>query len=126
MRSGTGELSAVDDEIFIANWSPVEPTFKDLAGAAGVARLSREAGSGNVRRHAVMRHRAPGMILRCRLRIPDVAGVAGELSALKGSDDGVAIANQAARRVHEVCTTLHFADQCIVEEIQGFGVQRRV
>ena len=40
------------------------------------------ARSRDVRRHAVMRHRAPGMILGARLREPDIAGVPGQLPAL--------------------------------------------
>jgi len=39
-----------------------------------------------------MGHRAPGVVLRCRLGTPDVAGITGKLSALQRADDSVAVA----------------------------------
>src|SRR5208282_5246324 len=47
---------------------------------------------------------APGVILRCRLGIPDVAGVTGKLSTLQRADDGISVADAAARRIHQVGT----------------------
>src|SRR5258708_7438829 len=79
-----------------------------------------------MRRHAVMRHRPPGMIFRCRLGIPDIASVASKLSALKSANNGVAVTDSAACRIHEISTTLHFADERVVEEVLGFRVQWRV
>ena len=70
-----------------------------------------------------MRHRAPRVVFRCWLRKPDVARVAGKLSALKCSDDSVAIADLAARRVYQICAALHLADERIVEEVFGLRVQ---
>ena len=103
-----------------------EIAFEDLARAGGVARLRRQRGAGDVRRHAVMRHGAPGMVLRRRLREPDVAGIARELAALQRADDGVAVADLAARGVHEIGAALHHADQLVVEQVLGLGMQRRV
>ena len=79
-----------------------------------------------MRRHAVPRHRAPRVVRRGRLGIPDVAGVAGELAALARPHDRVAIADLAARGVHEVCAALHRADQLVVEQALGPGMQRGV
>src|SRR3979409_597192 len=56
------------------------------------------------------------MIARRRLREPDVTGIAGELSALERANDGIAIADLAARGVHEVGAALHLRDQCIVAQ----------
>ena len=85
---------------------PVEIALEDLAGAGGVARLRRQRAAGDMRRHAVMGHGAPWMILGRRLREPDVAGIACELAALEGAHDGVAVADLAAGRVHDVAAAL--------------------
>ena len=74
-----------------------------------------------MRRHAVVRHRAPRVILRGGLGEPDVARVAGELAALERAHNGVAVADLAARRVHEVRAALHRADQLVVEQVLGLG-----
>ena len=79
-----------------------------------------------MRRHAVMRHCAPRVVLRRGLRKPDVAGIAGELAAFERADDGVTVADFATRRVHEIRTALHFGDQLVVEEALGFRMKRRV
>ena len=52
-----------------------------------------------------------GWSLRRRLREPDVARIAGELAAFERAHDGIAIADLAARRVHEIGAALHLADQ---------------
>jgi hypothetical protein len=77
-------------------------------------------------RHAVMGHRSPGMILRCRLREPDVARITRELPTLQGTNDSIAITNLAARRVHQICAPLHFADERIVEHVFRLWMQRSV
>ena len=64
-----------------------------------------------------MRHGPPGMILGRRLRKPYVACVACELAAFEGPNDCVAIANLAARGVHEISPSLHFREQFVVEEV---------
>src|SRR5208282_2522127 len=69
---------------------------------------------------------APGVILRCRLGIPDVAGVTGKLSTLQRADDGISVADAAARRIHQVGTPLQLADECVVKEVLGLRMQRRV
>ncbi len=66
------------------------------------------------------------MITRSRLWEPHIPGVPRQLSTLESPDDGIAIADLAAGRVHEVRAALHFRDQCIVEEAFGLRVQRRV
>ena len=79
-----------------------------------------------MRRHAVMRHRPPGVVIGRRLGEPDIAGVPGELAALQRTHDGVAIADLPAGGVHEVRTPLHGGEQVVVEEPFGPGVERRV
>ena len=79
-----------------------------------------------MRGHAVMRHGAPGMVLGRGLRKPDVAGIARELAALQRAHDGVAVADLAARGVHDIAAALHHADQLVVEHVLGLGMQRRV
>jgi len=66
------------------------------------------------------------MIARRRLREPDVTGITGELSTLERTNDGIAIADLAARGVHEVGAALHLRDQCIVEQALRLRVQRCV
>src|SRR5580692_6635649 len=79
-----------------------------------------------MRRHAMMRHCAPGMVFRRGLREPDVAGIASELAALEGADDGVAVADFATRGVHEIRATLHFGEKLVIEQALGLRMKRRV
>src|SRR6185312_5116780 len=102
MGADAGELAFVDDQVLGANRLLGEIALEDLARARGVAGLCRERASRDMRGHAVMRHGAPGMVLWRRLREPDVAGIARELPALQRADDGVAVADLAAGRVHDV------------------------
>src|SRR5271156_955878 len=82
MRPRPGKLATVDDEVLLANRLLREPVLEDFPGPSRVAGLGRERGPGNVRRHPVVRHRPPRMVLGRRLRIPDVARVAGDMPAL--------------------------------------------
>src|SRR4029077_1127005 len=73
MGADAGKLALVHDEILGADRFAGEIFLKDLAGTGGVARLRRQRAARNMRRHAVVRHGAPRMVLRCRLRGPDDA-----------------------------------------------------
>ncbi len=68
MRAGARELAALHDQVLVADRPVLEEAFQDLARARRVARLRRERGARDVRRHAVMRHGPPWMILRRGLR----------------------------------------------------------
>src|ERR1700736_5403920 len=57
---------------------------------------------------------------------PYVACVACELAAFEGPNDRVAIANLAARGVHEISPSLHFREQFVVEEVLRFRMKRRI
>ena len=74
----------------------------------------------------MMGHRPPRVICRRWLRIPDVTGITGELSTLQGTDDGVAIADLAPRRIHQVGASFHLANERVVEQILCLWMQRRV
>src|ERR1700722_5004832 len=74
----------------------------------------------------MMRHRPPRMILRSRLRIPDIAGISSKLPAFKSANHCITIADQTPRCVHEVSAALHFADQRIVEQVERPGMEWRV
>src|SRR5262245_59698674 len=119
-------MPAVDDQVLLPNRTAVEPALEDLAGACRVTGLRGEARARRVRRHSVVRHRPPGVILRRRLREPDVARVAGELPALTRRRYRVAIADLPARRVYEVGSALHATDHVGVEEMLGLRMERRV
>src|ERR1700730_13900596 len=126
MRAYTSEFALLDDQIFVANGSPLEIAFEDFAGARRVARLCGERCPRDVRRHSVMRHGAPRMIYCRWLREPDVTGVAGELAAFERAHDRVAVADFSACRVHDISPTFHFRKHRIVEEVLGLGMQRAV
>src|ERR671914_2250275 len=51
-----------------------------------------------MRRHAMVRHRPPRVIRRWRLREPHIAGIPGELSALKRPHNRVAVTDLATGR----------------------------
>ena len=40
MSAGAGELTAIDDQILVANRPFVEPAFEDFTGSRRIARLS--------------------------------------------------------------------------------------
>src|SRR5664279_5674366 len=117
MGAGAGELAAIDDQVLLADRALVEPAFEDLARTGGVARLRRQRGAGYVRRHAVVGHCPPGMVLWRWLGEPDVAGVAGKLTRAERGGDVVAVGDLAARRVDEIGAALHRVDQPGVEQI---------
>jgi hypothetical protein len=115
MRARSGELAAVDDEIFITDRSALEPAFENLACSRCVPRLRRKRSSRDVGRHAMVRHGPPGMVTRRWLREPHVSGVAAKLVAFESADDRVAIADLAARGVHEIGAALHLGEERTVE-----------
>src|ERR1700734_3117795 len=126
MRARAGQLAAIDDQILLTNRALLKPAFENLAGTGGISSLRRQGCPGGMWRHAVMRHGSPRVILWRRLRIPDIAGITGELPALQCAYHRVAIADLAARGVDEVGTALHLADERVVEHVLGLRVQRRV
>src|SRR5258708_31085681 len=111
MRPCSGELAAVYDEVFNANWTLVEPAFKDFTHGRGIARLCAKARARNVGRHSVVGHRTPGVVFRCGLREPYVSRIAGELARFEGLSDGLRIADLSARSVYDVGSALHLRDQ---------------
>ena len=107
MRAGTGEFSFVNDQVFVADRLAAQERFEDFTRPRRVARLRRQRCTGDMRCHAVVRHGAPGMILRGRLREPDVARIACELPALERPHYGIALADLAARRIDDIGAPLH-------------------
>src|SRR5262245_22347679 len=61
MGADTGKLPALHNQILVPDRLAGEVALKDLAHTRGIARLRRERGTGDVRGHAVMRHRPPWM-----------------------------------------------------------------
>src|SRR5262245_16555989 len=107
VRSGPRQLAALGDQVLLADRLALEPALEDLPCSRGIAGLGREAGAGRVRGHALPRHRPPGMVLRRRLREPDIPCVAGELPGLERADDRVPVADLAAGGVDQVGAVLH-------------------
>src|SRR5208283_160759 len=95
--AGARELALIDDQIFVADGPALEIALQDFARAGRVTRLRGERRAGDMRRHAMMRHAAPRMVLRCWLREPDIARIAGELAAFERPHDGIAVADFSAR-----------------------------
>src|SRR4029079_6577007 len=109
--AGAGELAFVHDQVLGADRLLGEVALENFARAGGVACLRGERTSRDMRCHAVMRHGAPRVLLGRGLGEPDVTRVACELTALQRPDNRVAVADLAARRVHDVAAALHHADQ---------------
>ena len=61
------------------------------------------------------------MVLRGRLRKPDVTGVAGKLPAFERANDSVSVADFAAGRIHEIGAAFHLREQRIVEASHLLG-----
>ncbi len=79
VRASTRESAVLHDQILVADRTALEVTLEDFPRARSIARLRRQAGAGDMRRHAMMGHRAPRMILRRRLREPHISGITREL-----------------------------------------------
>jgi hypothetical protein len=77
----------------------------------------RRARIRDVRRHAMVRHGSPGMVVGRRLREPHAAGVPSELAALERTGDRIAVTDLGARRIHEVGTPLHLGDERLIEQV---------
>src|SRR5215468_3702175 len=115
MSAGSSKLALVDDQIFGPNGLAREVAFENLARAGRIASLGRERAARNVRRHAMVRHGPPRMVLCWRLRKPNVTRIAGELAALQGPHDRIAVDDLGSGGIHNVATSLHHADQLVVE-----------
>src|ERR1700691_159369 len=115
MRARASQLATVDNQILLPDRPMLKPAFQNLPGARGITSLRRQRRPRGMRRHAVMGHRPPRVILRPRLRDPDVARITGKLTTLQGTDHGVAIAYLAACRVHQVSAALHLAQKRVIE-----------
>jgi hypothetical protein len=48
--AGAGPFAAIDDEILVVDWVPLEPAFEDLSGAGGITRLGGKRGARDMRR----------------------------------------------------------------------------
>jgi len=55
---------------------------------------------------------------------PHIAGISCKLAGLKCADDGVLVADGAARCIDDVGTTFHFAQQRVVEQMLRLGSER--
>jgi hypothetical protein len=75
-----------------------------------------------MRRHAVERHGAPRMILRCWLRKPDIARVTCELIGFEGTHDRIALYELAAGGVFRRRIKRHLK----VDDIHGPNQRFRV
>src|SRR5215831_16920851 len=101
MRARSCQLTSVDNDIFLPDGALVEPALQNFPHARRIARLRRECGACRVRRHAMMRHGPPWMVLRCRLREPYISSITREFPALQRPNNGVAVANLATRCVYD-------------------------
>ena len=108
-----------------------EVVLQYLLCARRVAKLGVEGSARVMRYHAVsatdrVLHRAPWVVLRGRLDIPDITSIAVDLTALDGSSDSVLVADRATRGVDEPCALLEVLEQLLVHEPARPLVQRAV
>ena len=121
-------LAITDDDISRILCLSLEVVLKDLLGASGITSLSVEGSSRIVRDHAVssaerVLHGTPGMILGCRLDIPDIAGVASELSTLQSIGDSKFVTDGSTGSVNEPCSRLELTQELCVDEIASAFVE---
>src|SRR5205085_8467255 len=64
MGAGAGEMSALHDEIFLADRTSLQKAFEDFSRSRRVTRLRRQRSSRNMRSHPMVRQRRPRMIAR--------------------------------------------------------------
>ena len=124
MRARARQLSAVHDEVFVADGAFFELALQNFTRARSVTRLRGKAGARKCAASCRGAAWCARMILRRRLREPHVAGIASKLSAFQRTDDGVAIADFAAGSVDDIGAALHLGDKLFVEQVLGLGMQR--
>src|SRR5260370_11336193 len=83
VRARSGEPPALHDQVLLADRPVLKPAFEDLASPRGLTCLRRQRRAGDVRGHAVMRHRTPWVIPGRRLGEPDIGGGAGPLPSFQ-------------------------------------------
>ena len=66
------------------------------------------------------------MILRGRLRKPDIPCVPGKLPAFQRPDHRIAVADFATRGIHEIGAAFHLANELVIKHMLGLGMQRAV
>ena len=91
MGSGSRELSAFYDQILVSHRLIVEPTFQYFPHAGSVPRLSCKRSSGCMWCHSMVWHCSPRMVLRCRLRKPNVPCITCQLTSLQSFCDCIAV-----------------------------------
>lgn len=71
-------------------------------------------------------HRAPWVVLRRRLDVPDISGVAAELTRLDSRSNGISVADGTTRGVYEPGSLLEVRKELGVDEAFRTLVQRAV
>ncbi len=84
--------------------------LQDLQRAGRIARLRRERGFRDVRRHAVPRHRPPGMVRLLGLREPDVTRIAGQMPGFERPHLGLALYHIPRAGVDEIAAGMNPMD----------------
>lgn len=84
----------------------LEVVVQDDLGTLSISGLRVQSGPRVVGNHAVsategVLHRAPNVVSRCGLLVPDVSGVATKLAGLERSGDSVLVADGATSGVDE-------------------------
>eukprot|EP00050_Salpingoeca_kvevrii_P005681 m.285082 g.285082 ORF g.285082 m.285082 type:complete len:437 (+) comp11291_c0_seq1:127-1437(+) len=126
VSADTSELAVHGNDVVLVVGLAIEEALEDLADAGSVAGLGREGRAGDVGRHGVVGHGAPGMVLGRRLGEPDIAGVASKVTRLEGSGNGVLVADLAASSVDDVGAALHLLDHFLVEHVLCLRVEGAV
>src|ERR671918_2559236 len=77
MPSRSGQVAASGNQVFLTNRATLKPTFQDLAHPSRITCLGGQTRSGHMRRHPMVRHGPPGVILWGWLGKPYIACVPG-------------------------------------------------
>src|SRR5258708_4385239 len=115
----SGKLSFLDNKILRLNGPFGKPAFQNFTDTRSVTCLRRKRRASHMRRHAVMGHCPPRMILRGWLRKPDIARIARKLPAFECTDNCILVADFGACRIHYIGAALHLGDEHIVEHMLG-------
>ncbi len=126
MRTGAGQLAALDNQVLVADGAVFEVALQDLTGACGITGLGRQAGAGDVGCHGVVGHGPPRMVRRRWLREPHVACIAGQLAALQRGRNGIAVAQLAACGVDQVGAALEVLQRLGIDHVLRLGVKRAI
>lgn len=105
--AGADDLAPIHNQVVRFNGLSLKETHETIADSVGVALLGFQGCSGDVRGHRMIWHLSPRMVRWCRLGVPDIARIAGQVSLVQHLNKRVPFHYSAPGGVDQVGTFFH-------------------